>query len=128
MSWRSALGRVEGHGSAKEGVSHWWAQRLSSVALIGLGCWFAVSMLALPGLDYPTVAAWVRGGLTAPALILLVVVSAWHSALGIRAVLEDYVHEVGMKTFALALSSFAHVIVAAAGTFAVLRIAFGSAV
>lgn len=128
MSWRSALGRVEGHGSAKEGVGHWWAQRLSSVALIGLGCWFVISVLALPRLDYSTVAAWARGGLTAPALILFVIVSAWHSALGIRVVIEDYVHEVGMKTLALALSSFAHVIVATAGTFAVLRIAFGSAV
>jgi succinate dehydrogenase / fumarate reductase, membrane anchor subunit len=128
MSWRSALGRMEGLGSAKEGVGHWWAQRLTSLALIGLGGWFVVSVLALPGLDYPTVAAWVRGGATAPALILFVIVSAWHSELGLRVVIEDYVHEVGMKTVALVLSSFAHVIIAAAGTFAVLRIALGSVV
>ncbi len=127
MSWRSALGRAEGLGSAKEGVGHWWTQRLTSLALIGLGGWFVVAVLALPGLDYPTVTAWMRGGSTAPALILFVIVSAWHSRLGIRVVIEDYVHEAGLKTLALTLSSFAHVIIAAAGTFAVLRIAFGSA-
>ena len=44
---RSALGRVRGYGSAKEGVGHWWSQRLTSVALIVLGCWFVVSMLSL---------------------------------------------------------------------------------
>lgn len=128
MSWRSALGKVEGYGTAKEGVGHWWTQRLTSVALIVLGCWFVVSLLALPGLDYSTVAAWVRGGWTAPVLILFVIVSAWHSQLGVRVVIEDYVHEVGMKTVALGLVSFAHVIVAAIGVYAVLRIAFGSAV
>ncbi len=127
MSWRSALGRVEGHGSAKEGVGHWWVQRLTSVALIVLGCWFVVALLALPGLDFATVAAWVRGGWTAPVLILFVIVGAWHSQLGIRVVVEDYVHEVGMKTLVLALSSFAHVIIAAIGIYAVLRVAFGSA-
>ncbi len=127
MSWRTALGRVEGHGSAKEGVGHWWVQRLTSVALIVLGCWFVVALLALPGLDFATVAAWVRGGWTAPVLILFVIVGTWHSQLGIRVVIEDYVHEVGMKTLALALSSFAHVVIAAIGIYAVLRIAFGSA-
>ncbi len=128
MSWRSALGRAEGLGSAKEGVGHWRAQRLTSVALIGLGSWFVVSVLALPGLDYPTVTAWVRGGSTALWLILFVIVSAWHSELGVRVVIEDYVHEAGTKTIALTLSGFAHVIVAVAGTLAVLRIAFGSSV
>ncbi len=127
MSWRSALGRVEGHGSAKEGVSHWWVQRLTSVALIPLGCWFVIALLALPQLDYSTVAAWVRGGWTAPVLILFVIVGAWHSQLGVRVVVEDYVGDVGMKTLALALSSFAHIVLAAIGVFAVLRIALGSA-
>lgn len=128
MSWRSALRVVEGYGSAKEGTGHWWAQRLTSVALIVLGCWFVISLLALPGLDYPTVVAWMRGGWTAPVLILFVIVSAWHSQLGIRVVIEDYVHEIGMKTIALGLVSFAHVIVVAIGIFAVLRVAFGSTV
>ncbi len=127
MSWRSALGRVEGLGSAKEGVGHWWVQRLTSVALIVLGCWFVVALLALPALDYATVVAWVRGGWTAPVLILFVLVSAWHSQLGVQVVVEDYVIDVGTKTLALVLSSFAHIVLAAIGIFAVLRIAFGSA-
>ncbi len=127
MSWRSALGRVEGYGASKEGVGHWWTQRLTSVALIVLGCWFLVALLALPGLDYATVAAWVRGGWTAPILILFVGVAAWHSQLGVRVVIEDYVHDVGTRTLALALACFAHVLLAALGAFAVLRVAFGSA-
>ncbi len=127
MSQRSALGRVRGYGSAKEGVGHWWTQRLTSVALIVLGCWFVVSLLALPGRDYATVVAWMRGGLTATALILFVLVSAWHSQLGTRVIIEDYVHDVGAKALALGVSSFAHVVIAAIGVVAVLRVALGMA-
>jgi succinate dehydrogenase / fumarate reductase, membrane anchor subunit len=127
MSERSALGRVLGYGSAKEGVSHWWTQRLTSIALIVLGCWFVVSLLALPGHDFATLTAWMRGGWTAPALILFVLTGVWHSQLGVRVIIEDYVHEAGMRTLTLAISSFAHVVIAVIGVVAVLRVALGSA-
>ena len=37
---RSELGRVRGLGSAKEGVQHWWMQRMTALALIPLSLWF----------------------------------------------------------------------------------------
>ncbi|HTT00768.1 MAG TPA: succinate dehydrogenase, hydrophobic membrane anchor protein [Steroidobacteraceae bacterium] len=125
-SWRSPLGRVRGQGSAKEGVAHWWVQRLTSVALIPLGCWFVVSLLALPALDYATVSDWMGNAWTAVLMILFVLVTARHSQLGVQVIIEDYVHESGMKTLSLALSSFAHVLFAAAGVLAVLRITLRS--
>jgi succinate dehydrogenase / fumarate reductase membrane anchor subunit len=125
VSWRSPLGRVRGHGSAKEGVGQWWQQRLTSVALVPLGCWFVVSMVSLPAFDHATLVAWMSGSWTALMLLLFLLVATWHSQLGVRVVIEDYVHEEGMKTLALALSSFTHVFVAAVGVFAILRIALG---
>jgi len=126
MSERSALGRVRGHGSAKEGVGDWWMQRLTSIALVVLGCWFVVSLLSLPAHDYSTVVAWMRGGWTAPVLIVFVLVCARHSQLGLRVVIEDYVHELGWKTLALAVSGFAHIAIAALAVIAVLRVALRS--
>src|SRR5690348_12478593 len=123
---RSALGRVRGYGAAKEGVGPWWSQRLTSVALIVLGCWFVVSMLSLPSYDYATLAAWMRRGWTALPLLLFVWVAAWHSELGIRVIIEDYVENVGAKTIALALSTFVHVVIGVASILAILRVsAFG---
>ncbi len=122
---RSALGRVRGYGSAKEGVGHWWSQRLTSVALIVLGCWFVVSMLSLPAFDYATVVAWMRHGWTSLPLILFAAVAAWHSELGVRVIIEDYVHEVGTKTLVLALSTFLHAVIGVASVLAVLRVALG---
>jgi succinate dehydrogenase / fumarate reductase, membrane anchor subunit len=119
---RSALGRVRGYGSAKEGVGHWWSQRLTSVALIVLGCWFVVSMLSLPSYDYATVAAWMRRGWTALPLMLFAGVATWHSALGIPVIIEDYVEDVGIKTILLALSTFMHVVIGVASILAILEV------
>ena len=125
MSLRSPLGRVLGHGSAKEGVQHWWLQRLTAIALVPLSAWFLASLIALPALDHATVVAWIGQGWTALLLILFVLVAAWHSQHGVRVVVEDYVHAPGLKTLTLVVVTFAHVVVAAAATFAVLKVAFG---
>ena len=127
MSLRSPLGRVLGLGAARQGVRRWWHQRLTALALVPLAIWFVVSLLALPGLDHATVAAWMSQTWTALLLILFVVTAAWHSQLGVREVVEDYVHGAGSKALTMVIVSFAHVLLAAAGVFAVLRVAFGAA-
>jgi len=127
MSLRSPLGRVLGTGSAKEGVQHWWRQRLSSVALVPLSIWFVVSLLSLPSFDHAIVAAWMSQSWTALLLVLFVLVGAWHSQLGVRVVVEDYVHATGVRTLTLVVVTFAHALLAAAGVFAILKVAFGSA-
>ena len=127
MSLRSPLGRVLGLGAAKDGVRHWWVQRLTSVALVPLSIWFVISLLALPSLGYTTVLAWMSQSWTALLLILFVLVAAWHSQLGVRVVVEDYVHGAGARTLTLVLVNFAHVVAAVAGVFAVLKVAFRGA-
>ena len=127
MSLRSPLGRVLGAGSAKRGVHDWWVQRLTSVALVPLSIWFVVSLLSLPSFDHGTVVAWMAQSPTALLLILLVLVGAWHSQLGVRVVVEDYVHGAGARTLTLVVLTFAHVLLAAAGVVAVLRVALGAA-
>jgi len=126
VSLRSPLGRVLGLGSARQGAHHWWLQRLTSVALVPLAVWFAVSLIALPALDHTTVAAWMAQSWTALLLILLVLIGTWHSQLGLRVVVEDYVHS-GAKTLTLVIITFAHTLIAAAGVFAILKVAFGAA-
>lgn len=126
MSLRSPLGRVLGTGAAHDGVRHWWLQRLTSIALVPLTVWFVVSLLSLPSLGYSTLVAWMSQSSTALLLILLVLSATWHSQLGVRVVVEDYVHGPGARTLTLVLVGFAHVLLAAAGVFAVLKVAFGA--
>jgi succinate dehydrogenase / fumarate reductase membrane anchor subunit len=127
MSLRSPLGRVLGQGAARNGVRHWWQQRLTSIALVPLTVWFAVSLLSLPSFGHGALVAWMSQSWTALLLILLVLIAAWHSQLGVRVVVEDYVHDAGVRTLTLVVIGFAHVLLASAGVFAVLKVAFGAA-
>ena len=95
------------------------------MALVPLTVWFAVSLLTLPALDHATVVAWMRQTWTALLLILLVLVASWHSQLGVRVVVEDYVPAPGTRTVTLTLLTFLHALLAAAGVFAILKVALG---
>jgi len=122
MSLRTPLGRVLGMGSAKDGTEHWWAQRVSAVALIPLTLWFLFSLLMLPGLDYETVKTWLSLPTSGFLCVLLLVVLTYHSYLGTTVVIEDYVHTAGMKVLSLLVLRYSYVLVCGAGVFAVLRI------
>ncbi len=127
MNLVTPLNRVLGLGTAGGAVEHWWLQRLTAVALVPLGLWFALALLALPDLSYLSVTEWLRRPLTSILAILLVVTAGYHSFLGLRVVIEDYVHANGLKVLALMASAFAHFALSIAGVFAILKIAFGSA-
>ena len=126
MNLRAPLAAVLGHGSAKSGSHHWWVQRLTAIALVPLTLWFVFSLLELPLDNYQTLRIWVASGWTALWLILLVAIVSWHSHLGVQVVIEDYVHAKGVKLVSLLAVSGAHLLVAAAGVFAVLKIALQS--
>ena len=122
MSLRTPLGRVLGLGPANEGTSHWWGQRVSAVALTFLGLWFAFSLATMPGFGYAEAVAYIGRPINSILLLLLSLTLAYHSYLGIQVVIEDYVHAPGVKIAALIGSRFAHVVLAAAAVFAVLKI------
>ncbi len=126
MSLRSPIGRVLGHGAAKEGVGHWWSQRVTSVALVILGLWFVVALLGLDDLSYPVVTAWLAQPVNAVLMTLLVATTVYHSQLGVQVVVEDYVTSKGKKIATMLLLNFLHVALGALGIFAILKIAFGA--
>lgn len=123
MSLKSPLGSALGLGSAKSGTEHWWAQRLSAVALAPLTLWFAISLLGLPGLDYYSVSAWAAAPVHAILLTLMVIAVVYHSALGTQVVAEDYIHTPGSRIVVLAALRLAHIALAAAGIFSIFLIA-----
>ncbi|MDH3613881.1 MAG: succinate dehydrogenase, hydrophobic membrane anchor protein [Gammaproteobacteria bacterium] len=122
MSLRAPLGRVLGLGTAKDGTDHWWGQRISAVALVLLGLWFAVSLVVLPSLEHHIAVEFIGTPLNSVLLSLLCVTTAYHSYLGVQVVVEDYVHAAGLRITSLILSRFAHVFVAVVSVYAILKI------
>lgn len=122
---RSPLGRVRGLGAAKEGVGHWWAQRLTAVALVPLTFWFVASIIGLIGADHAVFIAWVRQPLNTILMTLLLAAGFHHLQLGLQTVIEDYVHNEAARIATIITVKFACAILALGGIFAVLKIAFG---
>ena len=127
MSLRSDLGRVRGLGSAKDGTGHWWAQRLTAIALIPLTIWFVISLVIMTGSGHDAAIAWIGSPLTAVLLVLLIVAGFHHMQLGLQVVIEDYVHTRWLEIALLHCVKGAAILFGAIAVFAVLKIAFGGA-
>lgn len=125
MSLRSPLSRVLGMGSAKDGTAHWWAQRVTAIALVPLTLWLGFSLLTLPDLYFETVRTWLSVPISGFLAVLLVAVLSYHSYLGTQVIVEDYVAASGPKVLSLLLLKFLYVLCAGSGIFAILRVTFG---
>lgn len=123
MNLRTPLSRVTGRGSAKTGAGHWWRQRLSALALVPLGLWFAASVVGLAGAGHGQFVEWVSAPWSALLMILFIAVTAHHAQLGVQVVIEDYVHREWLKVASLLAMKFAVVLTAAVAVWAVLRMA-----
>ena len=122
---RTPLSRARGLGSAKQGVHHWWAQRVTAVALIPLVTWFAISLIMMSGADYAVVRAWIGSPVVMVLLTLTIVIGLHHGQLGMQEVVEDYVHSEGLKLALIVLLRFIAVFFGLAAIVAILRIGFG---
>ncbi|HYM71963.1 MAG TPA: succinate dehydrogenase, hydrophobic membrane anchor protein [Stellaceae bacterium] len=123
---RSPVGRAIGLGSAKEGVEHWWRQRVSALALVPLTLWLVVAVIGLVGADHAHVVAWVRSPMPAVFLILLLIATFYHTALGLQVVIEDYIHGEAMRIGTLLVMRLLCILFAARGILAVLKMALGA--
>jgi succinate dehydrogenase / fumarate reductase membrane anchor subunit len=95
---RSPLGRARGLGSARAGSRHWWAQRLTALALVPLTLWFIFSVIHLSGASHQVVIDWLSTPLTLGLMLALIVATFHHLQLGVQVVIEDYVHDERIKT------------------------------
>ena len=123
---RSPLGRAIGLGSAKEGVEHWWRQRMTAVALVPLVLWFVIAVIGLVGADRAAMVAWVHNPMTAVLLILLLVATFYHAALGLQVVIEDYIHGEAMRLAVLVIMRFLCIVFVVRGILAVLKLALAA--
>ena len=127
MGSGTGIGKVRGLGSSKHGGKHWIDQRITAVGNILLTIWFALSLILLPNFEYETLAAWLSQPMVAVPLMLMLVCIFSHVRLGLQVLIEDYVHDEGLKFGTLILLNFYVVAAAAFGIFSLAKIAFTGA-
>lgn len=85
---RSPLSRATGLGSATKGFGHWWAERVTAIALVPLTIWFLAAVVG----DRAGVVTWLRTPSATICMVLLLVALFYHMALGLQVAIEDYIH------------------------------------
>ena len=120
---RTPLARVKGLGAAGHGAEHWWTHRMTAVSNIPLIVAFTIIVASLAGRSYQEAVGIVSHPLVAIILILAVVSVTTHMRMGVQIIIEDYVHDKGLKIAALIANTFYAVIIAAAAIGAATRTA-----
>ena len=126
MSMLNPLARARGHGSAKEGVHHWYAQRASALLLIFLVGWLIYSVFSLAGGGYEASAAFISNPVNAAFLCVMLVAVLYHAMLGLQVVIEDYVHNPSVEIVLYVITRAGAYLMMALGVVHVLKLALGA--
>ena len=123
-SMRTPMGQVRYHGSAKSGTRSAWHMRVTSVALLPLSILFVAIILSLIGKDFNTVRATLGSPLPAILILLFLLAGTYHMMLGMKEIIEDYVHGELCKSWLVMLNMFFAAAIGLACAYAVLRLSF----
>ncbi len=119
---RSPLGRARGLGSARAGAAHWWAQRVTAIALVPLSLWFLFVAIRMIGATRDDVVSWISGPLPIVLMIALVIATFHHLQLGLQVVIEDYVRGEALRVGSILLVKGISLLLALACIVSVLRL------
>ena len=119
------LKRVRGYGSARSGTETFWRQRMTAVANIPLVLFLILAVVTHIGVDYETIHAFIAQPLVALAFLALTISAAIHMRIGLKEIIEDYVHG-GLKVVAILLATFFAAGVGLASVLAILKISLGA--
>lgn len=122
--YRSGLGRAQGLGAAKVGVGHWWAQRVTAVALLPLSLYFVLSVLMLLGAGVVQMQHYMAEPWNCALFLALIGMLFYHLSLGLRVVVEDYVPNEGKRLSLLMLINGGIIFLAIICAVSVLKLAF----
>lgn len=125
MSMRTPFGTISGLGSAKEGTTHFWHQRLTALANVPLTLFFVWFVIQVGGKEAAEIVVLLGNPLVAGLMVLTLFSVSWHMRLGLQVVIEDYVHTEGLKIFAVTANNFISLGAGALGIVAVLKLSFG---
>ncbi len=121
-TWRNGVKVSENHGAGE-----WKAERLSALILMPLTVWAIWAAATLAGGGYDGAMAWFASPVNAGLLALTLVASIWHMQMGVKVIVEDYIHKAGTLRLLLGLNGLVCLLLALAGVFFIVRLALGSA-
>jgi succinate dehydrogenase / fumarate reductase membrane anchor subunit len=123
-SYRTDRSRAAGLGSAHHGAGVWIKERATSILLVPLTLWGLWAAATVAGGGFDGAVAWMKEPLNAILLLLLLGVSLYHMQLGMRVIVEDYIHKPFSKAALLLVNYSVCLGLGAAAAFSILKVAF----
>jgi succinate dehydrogenase / fumarate reductase membrane anchor subunit len=120
---RTRLGRVRGLGASREGTLHWWGQRVTAAAMLPLLFGLAVAILRLFRAEQAEVADVFANPLVTLLAAGLIIAGYWHLKLGLKVVIEDYVHGTVAKIIIESIAAAICLVLGGASLLAILKLA-----
>ena len=114
--------RAIGMGSAKSGTAHFWAMKVSSVALLILIPLFVFTFGTIVGEEYDVVVAYFAQPFPALIAALTLIVGFEHFQSGAQVLIEDYVHGLAQKITIILIKCVSYGLMAM-GLFAIAKLA-----
>ena len=121
---KNEMRRVRYLGSAKSGTEHVVHMRLTSLALVPLTVGFVWIVLTLLGRSYDEAHAYLARPMPGVVMLLMLLAGIYHMQLGMRTIIEDYVHGEHVKDWSLAANLFFCIAIGVACVYSVLRLSF----
>jgi succinate dehydrogenase / fumarate reductase membrane anchor subunit len=121
---RSQLSRARGMGAAKSGIHHWWAERVTAIALVPLTIWFVYAVLHLLGAPQASVHRFVASPVNTVLLLAMVAMTFHHMQLGLQVVMEDYIDSQKWQAIAILLNKAVALLLGLLCAVSILRMAF----
>ena len=119
---KSCLKKVMKMQTKSHGVVHWKLQRISAIAMIPLIIWFVSSLVFSLINGYDQSINWLQSPLNATGMVLLFGTLYFHAASGLQVVVEDYVHNKGLKIMSLIIIKLLSVLLGVLSILCVLKI------
>ena len=119
------LKSVRGLGAAHHGTETFWRQRLTAVANVPLVIFLIWFVVRNAGASYNDVKACLASPVVAVLMLALIWSAAIHMRIGLREIIEDYLHNKLCKTASLMLATVFAALVGLASTLAIVKISFG---
>ncbi|XSG81874.1 MAG: succinate dehydrogenase, hydrophobic membrane anchor protein [Methyloligella sp. ZOD6] len=120
------LAQARGLGAAHKGPETFWRQRLTAVANIPLVLFLIFSILLHIGSPYEEVRAYLANPIVAVLMLGLILSATLHLRIGLKEIIEDYVHGDALRMGMLFLSGFFAIGVGLASALAIVKISLGS--
>ncbi len=124
MSIRTPLAKVKHLGSAKSGTHHFVHQRVTALFMIPLLMWFVISSITFVVMPKDLVPDFVMSPINIVASVLFVGNFLYHGALGMRVIIEDYIHCKWMQNALLIGLNLFCIVTFVAGVISLLSIHF----